>query len=245
MALVGIERIDDNKNKNNTDNNAMNRLTEMNNLNNINDKFSYREAGNVDSSGMYKGRLKVEDSVLSMSLSTLVGLLIFYTIIAAIIFFTLYFTKYKVEFFPILDSYSIDQYNTGLLRAVLILFGLLIFACFFVKISINSSIKKKLRKNYLNKSGIYVYDVFICFLNILFYLVLVVFFFLLVNSVHNSIINLNEADKFLGDVNVNLIELFKWVVVVITAIFLPLNCFKGIKIIHENHKFVLEDNFGE
>ena len=41
MALVGIERIDDNKNKNNTDNNAMNRLTEMNNLNNINDKFKY------------------------------------------------------------------------------------------------------------------------------------------------------------------------------------------------------------
>lgn len=240
MGLVNIEK---NKETSNTNDNAMNRLAKMNNLNNINDKFSYRETGNVDNSGMYKGRLKTEESPTIVCLTTITSLVIFFSFIALAIFLTLHFTGYKIQFFPELDTYSVDQYKNGVIQCLIMLSGLLLFACIFVKVSINISIKSRLKKKYLKKVGIYIYDVFIVLINILIYILLAVLFFILVTKISNNIISISDEGRIYGDVNLNLVDLFKWAVVVLIAIFGVLNCFKGIKINHNKNRFVLEDTF--
>lgn len=171
--------------------------------------------------------------------ATIGEIMIVLVIIYLLILVALNVFHFKVNIFPLLEEYSLKEYNMAIRRCFVMLSGFLIAICLVLKFVINNAIKTRFVKKYLKKLNVYLYDVFILVINTGLYIFIAWIFFKIVNDIHADILLMN----FIENVNVDTINIFKYVIVVIIAIFGVLNSFAGIGINHQRNKFVLEDYF--
>ena len=226
MALLNIEKTSNNQNN-------VGNMDSMNNMNNI----SYNPVDENDYIGVKGDTIKKETTLYSSILSTIIEAVIVLWIIGLLVFIGLNISKFKIELFTLLDSYTLEEYNAAIRRSFVMLSGSLIIMCFVIKFVINTSIRGRFRRLYLNKFNIYAYDVFVWVFNIVVYLGVGFFFFYLINEIHDTIL----LQNFVDEVNKETINLLKYAVVIIITIFGMLNSFSGVSIVHKNNKFVLDD----
>ena len=94
----------------------------------------------------------------------------------------------------------------------------------------------------MNTSNVYVYDTFLIVLNIFVFVMIAVGFFTVFNNYSDILTNWYAKDIIDTNANLGVIEAFKYVIVVIVAIFISLNSLIGIKITYEKNKFIFENH---
>ena len=110
-----------------------------------------------------------------------------------------------------------------------------------IKISINGSIKSVFKRKYLNKVNVYIYDVFSVILNIIMYSVTSSVCFYYLNMYYDRLEKWQEIGRLVKNANIEIINWFKYAVVIVVAIFIAVNSLKSISIIHSRNEFRLED----
>ncbi len=194
-----------------------------------------------DSVGMNGNTIKSEAKITEVCLKTVIEIGVILLVIIALLLIGSNVSNFQFALFTKLEEYTLKDYNNEIRRSFALLSGSLIVICFIVKFIINNAIRGRFRKRYLKKINIYIYDAFIVIVNIVLYILIAFFFFYLVDQI-NIII---ENGNFIEEVNKDVINIFKYVIVVVITIFGVLNSFNGISIIHKKNKFVLEDYFTE
>lgn len=192
-----------------------------------------------DSVGMNGNTIKSEASIIEVCLKSVVEISVILAILIALLFIGTNIFNFQFVLFTKLDEYTLSSYNSEVRRSFVFLSVALLVVCFIVKIVINNAIRGRFSKKYLRKINIYIYDGFITIINIILYILIGVFFFYLVDEINIIIQN----GYFVEEVNKGVIDIFKYVVVVVITIFGVLNSFTGMSIIHKKNKFVLEDYF--
>lgn len=195
----------------------------------------------TNSAGMNGNRLQKEGSLIAMSLTTLV--FSFFTIALIVALFYLVFDAFgdKIEIFPYQSNYTVEEFNSYLKRSFIILFGIVSFLSIASMLIVNNIIRARFEYYYLSKFKIFIYDVIVVIQNILLYIFEMWFMFQIVNNIHNDFVIWKTNGTILGDVNIETIEIFKYVIVIIMTIFIVLNSFSSIDIIHQKNKFVLDE----
>lgn len=213
----------------------------LNSLNNSNDEYHF-EFG-TSSSGMNNGKLKNEIDILPACINTALGMIIKTLIFFVIIYLGMHFSKEYVDLTWFNESEYIvkDLFWNEFLRVGLIMGGSLLVICFMVKLFINGSIKKVLKKFYLLKVNMYIYYGFLSVCNVILYVLIAFIYFVNINNVYDKLVQINEAGKIVEGVNIEMFNLFKYGVVIIISIFIALNILRGISIVYKNNKFILEE----
>lgn len=194
-----------------------------------------------ESSGMSYGHLKKEVSIVKICFTTLflVAFIIGFTYLAG--YLAIKFTKFDFSIFPKMDTYNLEQYNSSLRRTFLILSGMLIGTCFIVLFVYNLVIKSRFLNNYLSKINTYIYSIYAIFINCILYFGVLFIYFFEVNKISKHLKELLETGKILEKVNINTIELFKYAIVVVTVIFMVINCFNIFNIVKDRNNFIFEE----
>ncbi len=191
--------------------------------------------------GMNDGKLKTEQGIISTCLVTLIKTVFIFMIIFLLFYIGFSLVNNNIEIFPSKSSYTTDEFNTYLKRAFILLFSLLVFLCTIVMIIINNIINSQFKYNYLTKINMYMYNVFITIINASIYLISSYFMFTIVDNLHKKFSLWKTAGTIVGEVNIDIINLFKYVIVSVVAIFIVVNSFSICNIVHTNNKFILEE----
>lgn len=242
MAIVKIEK----ENKNN-ENNSYNRQQEvlpgvsLNLLNNSNEDYKF-DFGN-NSAGMNNGKLKNEIGITSACVKTAISSFVKLGVFLALIFIIIKYVKIDIDLTWFDDKAYLtkDMYWDEFLRVSLMLGLSLLIICFMNKLFINGSIRKTLKKNYLNKMNIYIYDGFIAVLNVVSYVIICIIYFVDINNTFDKIEKLESVGKIIEGIDIELFNLLKYGVVIIVSVFIALNIFRGVSIIYKKNKFVFEE----
>lgn len=240
MAILEVVKDDYQGKKNNRRNTT---IEEDDTLNNLNRKgsssFDFSKDRNPE---MAFGRLKKERGICGAIVSTIINCLIFIGVTAGAVFAVLKYFNFDITFFPEKNYYSVNAFNLEMMKFLLILFILLILSCFLCSLFVNISIRFRFRESYLKPSNVYVYDTFLMVLNIILFVFIAVVFFYIVNN-YNNILSKWYADNILDSgVNLGILEVFKYVIVIIVAVFISLNSLIGIKITYKKNKFIFENH---
>ena len=94
----------------------------------------------------------------------------------------------------------------------------------------------------MSKINIYIYDVFIVILNVLFFVLIIMAIFNLLDNLHDQFAILVELEKIDGPVNIEAIIHFKMFIVIITSVILALSSYFDVELIYKKNKFVFEDS---
>lgn len=219
----------------------------LSSLNSSSDGYEYHfETERVSaSSGMAEdGGIKNEIGIVSICIRTFLRSILISVIqlffLGAIVYSLLSFTGW-IEPFKSFLSLVITKTSEGFM-AYLLSFLLLLFVCCILKGNINGTIRKKFNKYYLRKIHIYIYDVFVVFLNLVLYVGVAFFFFWYVNHYQDvftwlyRIHFMNTSQVVLGK-----FSYFKYVIVILISLFMSLNSIKDIGIIHKKNQFVFDE----
>jgi len=244
MALIDMQKTYSNKVDGVTSNDLINnsKVGDDNlgtlNLNATNYEYNPEK---VKDDGMNRGRVKREEGIVSICISTLITAILVFglTLLAALI--AMKFTGVKIDIFPTLDYYSLETYNASVRRSFIILASLLIGVCILIMFSLNLTIRSRFINNFLSKYNIYIYDIFSVFLNCFVYLGIIFLFFYIDNQMIEKINTLYKNGSIVIGVNLNTMELFKYIIIIVTIIFMILNAFNVVSIIHKKNRFVFEE----
>lgn len=213
------------------------------NINTMNkaEEYSYDFASDHVHEEETTERLKVERDIITTCLSTFFKM----TILSAIIIFLLYlgisYFNTKVEIFPYQSSYTATEFNDYLKRSFILLFLILSFGCSMIMILSNAIVNNQFKKHYLSKINIYIYDVFISIINATIYCIGGWLMFLIVDNLYNKFLFWQTAGSIMGSVNIDTINIFKYVITSVIAIFIVISSFSIWGIVHKSNKFVFED----
>ena len=83
---------------------------------------------------------------------------------------------------------------------------------------------------------------FICILNVLLYTLLAVVFFNVINNYNILFIEWYGKNMIDPEASLDILGVFKYVVVIVVAVFMSLNSFRGIGITHKKNKFIFENH---
>lgn len=211
----------------------------LSNLNGGSCGYNYDFASEHDAPGMGEGKLKNERGLLGAFFQTLVNILVSVLILCGLVYLGVRYLDTSISLFPVRDTYTAMQFNDGLKKCFLISFLVIVFMMFITMIIVNGAVKKVFRKKYLNKINIYIYDFYLVLVNIGVYVLEAFLMFQVVDDLHSDFKLWVETKKILESVNIETIMFFKYVIVVIIAIFMVLNSFSAIGIVHKKNKFVL------
>ena len=118
----------------------------------------------------------------------------------------------------------------------------ILYTLLLIVIFINLSVKIRFRKSYLSKTNVYIYGMFICILNVLLYTLLAVVFFNIINSYNTLFVEWYGKNMIDPEASLDILGIFKYVIVVVVAVFMSLNSFRGIAIIHKKNQFIFENH---
>ena len=199
-----------------------------------------------EDTSMYKGKLKTESTIFGICFkSILMTYFLFMILCAIVVVGYLLLDKYDylhVELFPFQDIYTVERYNFLNMRAMGILAGVTVVVSLFAMFSIRRSVKSCLKKKYLSKTNIYIYDVFIALLNLLFFVLIILAMFNMVDNLHEQFLKLVENGKIDGPVNTETIIHFKMFVVVIASAILAISSYFDIELVYKKNKFIFVDS---
>ena len=219
---------------------------DRNYLNNI--AFANAEVKEVEEdTSLYDGnKLKTESTIIGIAFKTiLISYLIFILVsgLVLIAYFVLRkFDVLNVELFRLRDYYTVREFNNNNMRTMGILAIYTTFFSLLALVAIRTSISMGLKKKYLNKVNIYIYDVFIVLMNVLFFILIILAFFNLIDNLHEQFALLVELKKIDGPVNIEAIVHFKMFVVIIASMVLTISSYFGVELIHKKNKFIFDDS---
>lgn len=213
-------------------------------LNNLNQKATYAfnfgdENKNPE---MVHGRLKTERSIAGAILSTLLMVFAIGGGLVGIVFAIFKLFNLKLVLFSEKNYYSLDMFYNELGKFLLTFFVLLLLVSFVFVFLINLSVKVRFRKSYLSKTNVYVYDVFLGMLNVLIFSIIGFVFFQVLNGYYNDFKLWIDQEILDPEVNLGMINAFKYIVVIISALFMSLNSIKGISIAHKMNEFIFKNH---
>ncbi len=194
-----------------------------------------------DAAGMNEGHLKTEVGIVSICIATFFLLLIIFGSLGVLGYVGIKVSKLNVQIFPTLSSYSMQQYKDSVIKTYLILGGMLFGTCLLTLILLNLVIKSRFISRYLSKMNVYIYSVFASLINCGMYFSILLLYFLEINKISKRIRNLYESGKIAEKANPNLVEPFKYIVVVLIVIFMIANCFRIMSIVKKKNQFIFEE----
>ena len=212
-------------------------------LNSLNKKKtnSYDFSKN-DNPEMAYGKLKTERGIVGIIISTLLMVFAVGGALIGIIWGILKIFDLKIVLFQKKNFYSMKVFESELgifLLTVLIL--LTIVSIIFVLI-INFSVKIRFRKSYLSKTNVYVYDTFLIALNILVFSIIGFVFFAITDGYYKGFSSWIADGTLDPETNLGIIGLFKYLMVIVCALFISLNSYRGISITHKKNDFIFRNH---
>ena len=212
-------------------------------LNSLNQKkktvFEFTKNENPE---MVRGHLKTERGVVGIIFSTMLMFFLLLVGFSGLIFSVFKVYDLKFELFVKKSVYTLKDFNVELLCFLLTLIILLVIISLVLVIFINFSVKVRFRKSYLSKSNVYVYDTFLIVFNIFIFSIVGVVFFYVLDGYYVEFKNWINEGLINSEVNLWLVNLFKYIIVIISAIFISLNSFKGISITHKANEFIFKNH---
>ncbi len=194
-----------------------------------------------ESAGMDDGRLKTEMSLARAIFATIMALAIVIGVLVGIYFVVTNVLDFHFELFAEKNYYTDEFYYSELRSCLILLSAFLIGICLLLTLFINASITGRFKKRYLKKLNIYLYDGLVVFLNILLFVIVGVIYFDIINGLYSDFSTWVKDGSLSSEVNINIINWFKYAVVVIVSLFLSLNSISGIGIVHKKNRFVFEE----
>ncbi len=212
-------------------------------LNNLNKKATYAyDFGKDTNPEMAHGKLKTERSIVTAILSTMFMSFIIFGILFGGIFGIFKLLKLEFVLFEQKKYYSLDMFNSELVIFLLTFFVLLLVVSFIAVIIINLSVKVRFRKAYLSKSNVYVYDVFLGMFNVLIFTIIGYIFFVILDGYNKDFIDFIDKGIVSSEVKLGIIDAFKYIIVVVSAVFMSLNTIRGISIAHKKNEFIFKNH---
>lgn len=208
----------------------------LGNLNNIGDGYDFDFGHDKDDN-----RLKTENGIINVCVSTFLSVA---SAIGVIVLIYYVFTKYigiDFELFTKSATYTVEHFNYELRRTFIILGIFLLASSLMLMLFVNSSVTGRFRKKYLSKVNIYIYDVFIIMFIGVIYILLGVAYFYMLDNLSLVFNNLIKDGMINGKVNIVIVEIFRYIVVVCVSIFIVLNSYLAIGIVHKKNKFVFDE----
>jgi hypothetical protein len=157
-------------------------------------------------------------------------------------FLLLKILELKIELFHEKNFYSLQTFNSDLGALLLTITSFIFIVSIILVIFTNLSVKIRFRKSYLSKSNVYVYDTFLIVLNILIFSIIGFVFFRITDnyySIFTGMINDGIVDP---EANLGILNLFKYLIVIISSLFISLNSFRGITITHKKNEFIFRNH---
>ena len=244
MAMVSVEKSNVTKieGSNTEDVNKARSIGDDNlgalNINNSSYDFT---PSKVKDSGMSRGHVKKEYSLFGICISTICLTLFVFLLTGLIAWIITKVAHVNISVFPYKDSFTAQEFNSCLRRSFLILSGLLIGLCILVLFSINMTVNSRFINHYLSKYNIYIYDVYVLIINFLTYVGIIYIFFMEITKLNNAFKHWLEDGVITEKVNINTINIFKYVVIIVVVIFMVANSFSLVGIIHKKNRFVFEE----
>ncbi len=200
----------------------------------------------IEDSSLYKGKLKTESTIFGICFKSVLMSYLIFVLICGVIVITYYVLKrfdiFSLQLFKGQDMYTVKEFNNNNLRTMGILAGVTVVLSLIALIAIRWSIRSGLRKKYLSKINIYIYSAFIVILNILFFVLIIMAIFHLLDNLHDQFAILVELEKIDGPVNIEAIIHFKMFIVIITSVILALSSYFDVELIYKKNKFVFDDS---
>lgn len=206
------------------------------------EEYNYDFASDhTDTLGMEDGRLKNERDIFTTCLATFAKIIIISGILLVLLYLGFSYLDTKVELFPYQSSYTSIEFNEYIRRSFILLFLLLSFGCSILMIIMTNVVSKQFKNHYLSKINIYIYDVFTILLNTIIYIFGGWCMFNIINNLYEKFVFWQNAGTILGSVNIETINIFKYVITSVIAIFIVINSFSICGIVHKKNKFVFEN----
>ena len=219
---------------------------DRNYLNNI--TFANAEVKEVEEdTSLYDGnKLKTESTIIGICFKTILISYLIFVLVSGLVLIAYYvlnrFNVLNVELFRLREFYTVREFNNNNMRTMGILAIYTSFFSVLALVAIRTSISMGLKKKYLSKVNIYIYDVFIVLMNVLFFILIILAFFNLIDNLHDQFALLVEMKKIDGPVNIEAIIHFKMFVVIIASMVLTLSYYFGVELIHKKNKFIFDDS---
>jgi hypothetical protein len=172
---------------------------------------------------MTYGKLKIKRGIVGLILTILFMVLLLGGGLIGLIFVLLKIFDMKIVLFRKKNFYSVQIFNSKFGIFLLNLLVLLIIVSFVFIFLIDLSVKIRFRKSYLSKMNVYVYDTFLVVLNILIFYIIGLVFFLIIDAYYKEFSSWISEGMLLFGLKLDIINLFKYVIVIISAIFMILN----------------------
>ena len=212
----------------------------LNHLNqNVSSTFDFGKNSNP---GIGFGNQKTERGITGTIFSTIFTVLLLIAIVVGVVFVFFRFTDYKFIFFEEKNYYSLQYFNSELGKLLLLLLVLLLLICIVSVFIISFAVKSRFKKSYLSKTNVYIYDIFIGMLNVLIFSLIAYGFFVVINNYHAEFTNWVAEKMVDPEVKFDILNLYKYLIVIIVAIFIALNSLRGISITYEKNKFMFENH---
>lgn len=212
-------------------------------LNHLNQNASSTfDFGKNSNPGIGFGNQKTERGITGIIFSTIFIVLLLIGIVAGAVFAFFKFTDYKFIFFEEKNYYSLQYFNSELGKLLLLLLALLLLICIVCVFIINFAVKGRFKNSYLSKTNVYIYDIFIGMLNVLIFSLIAYGFFIVINNYHAEFTKWVAEKMVDPEVKFDILNLYKYLIVIIVAIFIALNSLRGIAITYEKNKFMFENH---
>lgn len=208
-------------------------------LNNLNNDSHY-DFGSDKVSVNDRDVIKLEEPIVKCCVNTFTKSFLKVGFVCLICYLLLKVFNVDFKIFLVQD-YSKEIFYSELRKLFIIVSIILLLVCILIKISINGSIKSVFKRKYLNKVNVYIYDVFSVILNIIMYSVTSSVCFYYLNMYYDRLEKWQEIGRLVKNANIEIINWFKYAVVIVVAIFIAVNSLKSISIIHSRNEFRLED----
>lgn len=214
----------------------------MGDLNTGSEDYAYDfEADHEKDTGMDEGKIKVERDVITTCLSTFIKVVVMSCLLLVLLYLGFLYLDSKVELFPYQSSYTAIEFNEYLRRSIILMFLLLAFGCSIFMILMTNVVTKQFKRHYLTKFSVYVYDVFTSFINFVIYCVGAWCMFQVVDGLYEKFVFWEQAGTIVGSVNIETINIFKYVITSVVAVFIVINTFSIVGIVHKNNKFAFDE----
>ncbi len=199
-----------------------------------------------EDTSQYKGKLKTESTIFGICFKSILLSYLFLVILAGVIIIGYYvLQRYGLihfELFPYQETYTVKEFNQYNMKMMGVLALVTVIVSLFVLIAVRWSVQSGLRKKYLSKTNIYIYDVFMIILNILFFVLIIMAMFQMLDNYHEQFELLVQLGKIDGPVNTETIVHFKMFVVIISSMVLAISAYFDVDLIHRKNKFVFDDS---
>lgn len=212
-------------------------------LNSLNKKktgsFNFSKNDNPE---MAYGKLKTERGIIGIIISTLLMVFGVGGALIGIVHVLLKIFDLKIVLFQNKNFYSMNEFESELGLFLLTILVLLIIVSIVFVLIINLSVKIRFRKSYLSKTNVYVYDTFLIMLNILVFTIIGVIFFRITDGYYKDFSNWIDVGILDPETNLGIIGLFKYLIVIVSALFISLNSYRDISIVHKKNDFIFRNH---